>query len=76
MDLVEDTTNQYSNINISQHGYTVENTIAAYVVDGVKGSNVSAKLYTYNGILYVLIGEVGSNTAFADVKVKLKILHI
>ena len=76
VDVLEATTNQYSNISISQHGYTVENTIAAYVIDGVKGSNVSAKLYTYNGILYVLIGEVGSNTAFADVKVTLKILHI
>ncbi|RHP47082.1 hypothetical protein [Clostridium sp. AF32-12BH] len=76
MDLVENTTNQYSNISLLQYGYTVENTIAAYVIDGVKGSNVSAQLYTYNGILYVLIKEAGSNTVFADTKVKLKILHI
>lgn len=76
VDLVEATTNQYSNIFLEQYGYTTDNTIFAHVVDGAKGANVSAKLYTYNGNLFVLIGEVGSNTAFADTKVTLKILHI
>ena len=73
---MEATTSQYSNIFLGQYGYTAENTIAVHVVNGIQESNVSAKLYTYNGNLFVLIVEAKSNSSFANTQVKLKILHI
>ena len=74
--MLEATTNEYSNISLFNYGYTVENTIAAYVIDGLGEYNVAAKLYTYKGLLYAIIGDSESNTGFENVKVKLKILHI
>ena len=75
-DVLEITTNEFSNVNLSNYGYTVENTIAVYVVGGLSGYNAHARLYTYNGLLYALITDSGSNNGFKNTKVKLKILHI
>ena len=74
--MLKATTNEYSNISLFEHGYTAENTIAAYVVGGLGGYNVTAELYTYNGLLYVMIADSGSNNGFKNAKVELKILHI
>ena len=70
-------TNQYSNAELYNHGYTPENTIAAHVVGGITEANVIAKLYTYNGLLLASIGNPGSDaTTYPGIRVKLKILHI
>ena len=70
-------TNQYSNAELYNHGYTPENTIAAHVVGGITEANVIAKLYTYNGLLLASIGNPGLYaTAYPGIRVKLKILHI
>ena len=74
--MLEVTTNEFSNINISNYGYTVEGTLAVYVVGGLSGYNAHARLYTYNGLLYALITDSGSNNGFKNTKVELKILHI
>ena len=75
-DVLEITTNEFSNVNLSNYGYTVENTIAVYVVGGLSGYNAHARLYTYNGLLYALITDSGSNNGFKNTKVELKMLHI
>ena len=75
-DVLEITTNEFSNVNLSNYGYTVENTIAVYVVGGLSGYNAHARLYTYNGLLYALVTDSGSNNGFKHTKVELKMLHI
>lgn len=75
-DVLEITTNEFSNVNLSNYGYTVENTIAVYVVGGLSGYNAHARLYTYNGLLYALVTDSGSNNGFKNTKVELKMLHI
>ena len=76
VDILEITTNQYSNIDLYNYGYNVNNTLAVYIIDGLPSANAFAKLYTYNGLLVASI--VGSNltTTYPNTKVKLKILHI
>ena len=74
--MLEATTSEYSNINLYSYGYTVENTIAVYVVGGLSRYNAHARLYAYNGLLYALITDSGSNDGFKNTKVELKILHI
>lgn len=74
--MLEITTNEFSNVNLSNYGYTVENTIAVYVVGGLSGYNAHARLYTYNGLLYALVTDSGSNNGFKNTKVELKMLHI
>ena len=77
VDTLEIITNQYSNAELYNHGYTTENTIAAHIVGGITEANVIAKLYTYNGLLLASIGDPSSYaTAYPGVRVKLKILHI
>lgn len=77
VDTLEIITNQYSNAELYNHGYTPENTIAAHVVGGITEANVIAKLYTYNGLLLAGIGDPGSYaTTYPGIRVKLKILHI
>lgn len=76
VDILEITTNQYSNIGLYNYGYNVENTLAAYVIDGLATINAFAKLYTYNGLLHATIVEENSATTYPNTKIKLKILCI
>ena len=76
-DILEITTDQYSNIGLHNYGYNVENTIAVYVIDGITSANILAKLYTYNGLLFVTLSDSNTETTkYPNIKVKLKILHI
>ena len=76
VDILEITTNQYSNISLYNHGYNVENTLAAYVIDGLATINAFVKLYTYNGLLVANIVESNLTTTYPNTKIKLKILYI
>lgn len=75
-DTLEIVTDQYSNIDLYNHGYNAENTLAAYVIGGVTGVNIVAKLYTYNGLLVASISVPGTGTTYPHVRVKLRVLHI
>ena len=76
VDTLEIITDQHSNIDLYNHGYNAENTLAAYVIGGLAATNAFAKLYTYNGLLVANIVEARSATTYPNTKIKLKILHI
>lgn len=76
VDTLEIITDQYSNIDLYNHGYNAENTLAAYVIGGITGINIVAKLYTYNGLLVASISVPGTGTTYPNTRVKLRVLHI
>lgn len=77
VDVLEIITNQYSNVDLYNYGYNVENTLAAYVIGGITEANIVAKLYTYNGLLVASISDPSTETTkYPNIRVKLKILHI
>lgn len=76
VDTLEIITDQYSNIDLYNHGYNAENTLAAYVIGGITGVNIVAKLYTYNGLLVASISVPGTGTTYPNTRVKLRVLHI
>lgn len=76
VDTLEIITDQYSNIDLYNHGYNAENTLAAYVIGGITEVNIVAKLYTYNGLLVASISVPGTGTTYPNTRVKLRVLHI
>ena len=76
VDTLEIITDQYSNIDLYNHGYNAENTLAAYVIGGIAEVNIVAKLYTYNGLLVASISVPGTGTTYPNTRVKLRVLHI
>lgn len=76
VDTLEIITDQYSNIDLYNHGYNAENTLAAYVIGGITEINIVAKLYTYNGLLVASISVPGTGTTYPKTRVKLRVLHI
>lgn len=76
VDTLEIITDQYSNIDLYNHGYNAENTLAAYVIGGITGVNIVAKLYTYNGLLVAAISVPRTGTTYPNTRVKLRVLHI
>lgn len=77
VDTLEIITDQYSNIDLYNHGYNAENTLAAHVIGGITEANIVIKLYTYNGLLVASISDPGTGTTkYPNIRVKLRILHI
>ena len=70
------TTNEYGLIDLSQHGYTPQNTLAAHIISGIPKTNVMAKLYNYNnGVMCKIVSESGE-TIYRNTQVQLSVLYI